>query len=144
MSAMSTFITQLWAAALDLSPEERRRSVRIAAWIGAVLVALTLLAAGSTAGRVVSADHPIWEAVLLTRLALVRLVLAVPLLLIGAITAVAIFQVLENSALGSRILEINDQVIQGHETGAVLRNRGIILAALFLSCILGLLFGVLR
>ena len=141
---MFKFIAHLWSAALDLTSEQRRSSVRIAAWVGFVIVAMTLLAAGGTAGRVVPADHPIWEAVLQTRLALVRLVLAVPLMVIGAISAVAIFQVLENSALGARITDINDPAAQAEEWAAALRNRGTILAALFLACILGLLFGVLR
>lgn len=161
---MFKFFTDLFSATFDLTKEERRRSVRIASWAAVALVVIILAAAGATAGNVVAADDPIWEAVLQTRIALVRLPLAVVLVVIGAIIAVVIYQVLENSRLGDRVLgaffvraadpEESIGPVCGEDYplpdgqnivfAEPVSSRSSILAALFVACILGLLIGVLR
>jgi hypothetical protein len=143
---MFIFFKHLWSAAFDLTDLQRRRTVRIVAGIALALVFSTLLGAWLLARHVVPAESPVWEAVLQTKLALVRLVLAVPLVVIGASLALAIYQVVENSALGTRLLLVNTfaDPTPNPETGAKVRNRGTLLAALFVACILGLLIGVLR
>jgi hypothetical protein len=136
-------LKNLWAAAYNLDPLERRRAVRVAVWIGAVVALLVLILAGRTAGQVVPAEHPIWEAILQFRLAGVRLVLALPLVLLGACLGAAIYQLIENSELGRRLLiwDSKDAVpVMAQKT----RNGGTLLATLVGSCILGLCLGVLR
>jgi len=128
---MLRFFQHLWAEVSSISPEERAKSVRIAAWVGLLLVLIVLGMASETARTNVASESPIWDAVLQTRLALVRLVLALPILIIGSVGAVSVYQLLENSKLGDRIL-----------AGSL--ERSIVMAALLASCIIGLLFGVLR
>lgn len=140
---MFDFLSHLFANAFDLTPEQRQRSVRIAAWVGGLLVLVVLFAAGRTAGQVVPAEHPIWEAVLQTRLALVRLVMALPLPLIGTVAGVVIYQVFENSELGKRLV-VPAGTDDAHVEAQKVRNGGAILAALVGACILGFMLGVLR
>jgi hypothetical protein len=140
---MFKFFTHLWTAAWDLTPEERSRTVRVCSWIAFVLVLIVLAGAGSTAGRVVPAEHPVWEAILQTRLVLVRLVLTVPLLVIGATAAVLLYQLLENTELGRRLL-IWHYSDDAHTQATKTRNGGSLLATLLAACILGILLGVLR
>lgn len=133
----------LLAAAFDLTEVERRRTVRIVSMLAALLVAVVIAWAWRTSGNVVPAESPVWEAVLQTRLVLVRIVLAVPLVVIGAYTALLIFQALENSALGARLFIVVKTDFEMTREAKV-KNRGTVLAALFIACILGLLLGVLR
>lgn len=143
MRKMFEFLGHLWQAAYNLTPEQRKRSVRVAAWIGAVLVLLVIFAAGKAAGAVVPAEHPVWEAVLQSRLVLVRMVISIPLLILGTLAAVALYQVIENTELGKRLLiwaESDDARVEAEKTS----NAGTLLGKLLLACILGLALGVLR
>ncbi len=143
MSKVFQFLAHLWEAAYNVTPEDRKRSVRIASGIGIALVVLVIFVAGKTAGQVVPAEHPIWEAVLQARLILVRLLVALPLLVLAAFAAVTIYQVVENTELGRRLLiwaSSDDAHTQAQKT----RNGGALLASLLAACIVGLLLGVLR
>ncbi len=143
LTSLYTALTNLWKAAYNLDPEDRKKSVRIAAGLGVMLVVLVLCGAGGAAGQVVPAEHPIWEAVLQARLVLVRLVLAVPILILGAAAGILLYQWMENTDLGKRLLvwDLGDDVrVRAQKT----RNGGGILGAILASSILGLLLGVLR
>jgi len=143
LTSLYTALTNLWKAAYNLDPEDRQRSVRIAAGLGVLLAVLVLCGAGGTAGQVVAADHPLWEAVLQARVVLVRLVLAVPVLVLGGFAGVLLYQLLENTNLGKRLLiwDLGDDIrIRAQKT----RNGGSLLGAILAASILGLMLGVLR
>lgn len=143
ITSLYTALTNLWKAAYNLDPEDRQRSVRIAAGLGVLLVVLVLCGAGGAASQVVPAEHPAWEGVLQARLVLVRLALAVPLLILAAFAGVLIYQLLENTELGKRLLiwaPADDARTQAQKT----RNAGSLLGAILAASIVGMLLGVLR
>lgn len=137
------WLTHLWTAGYNLTPDQRRRTVRYATATAAALLAVLLFAAGKAAAQSVPADHPVWEAVLQARLALVRLALAVPIVIVALACGLTIYQVMENSELGKRLWqwhESDDAYTQAAKT----RNGGMVLAAILGSCILAFLLGILR
>jgi hypothetical protein len=140
---MFKFFKDLWSAAYNLHPDTCKRTVRIAGILAVLLVVVVLFGAAAIAGRVVPAENPVWEAILQTRLAFVRMGLAIPVLILAAVSGVTLFQVLENTQLGKRLLiwaDGDDPQVKAQKT----RNAGALLSALILSCIVGLLLGVLR
>lgn len=138
----------LFEAAWKLSPEQRRRTVRWALGLAGVVLLVVLFAAGRTATTDAPAENPVWEVVILYRLALARLVLVLALLPAAVAAAVLIYQTLENSNLGKRLLIWSQSDTQPLEAisvqAAKTRNGGVILAVLLGGCIVGVLLGVLR
>ena len=136
----------LFAAAHKLTPDQRRKTVRIAAALAAVVLFVVLLGASRTAVTEPGADHPVWEVVVLFRLALARTILALALLPLAVFGAVVTYQALENSELGKRLLVWREP--ESFEAGSVqaqkTANGGRLLATLLAACIIGLLVGVLR
>lgn len=136
----------LFAAAHKLTPDQRRKTVRFAAILAAVVVFVVLLGASRTAVTEPGADHPVWEVVILFRLALARTVLSLALLPLAVFVAVVTFQTIENSELGKRLMvwrpteEYEAVAVQSQKTA----NAGRLLSALLFACIIGLLVGVLR
>lgn len=136
----------LFAAAHKLTDEQRRKTVRVAVGAAVVVLLVVLFAAGRTASTQLAAEHPVWEIVILFRLALARTVLALALLPLAVFGAVVTFQALENSELGKRLLTWREPEafeptsVQAQKTA----NGGRLLAALLFACIVGLLVGVLR
>lgn len=136
-------LRDLWTAAYNLTHEERARSVQIAAWLGAALVAAGIALTERVAEHTVGADSPWWDSVLIARLGLTRLAMAIPLLVLAVFLALLCYQVIENSNLGRRLLiwHANDGVqTKAQKT----RNAGALLATLLLTFVVGLLLGVLR
>lgn len=143
MKQLLNHLRHLWHAAYNLTVVERRCSVRAACGLAGVLLLAVLLWAVVVARVQVGADHPLWEAVLQARMVLVRLILALPVLVLGLLAAVAAYQTLENTELGRRLLiwdPSDDARVEATKTG----NAGTLLASLVLACVLGLLWGVLR
>lgn len=136
----------LFLAAYNLTTEQRKRTVQIALAIAGVILVAVIFSAGGTATTEASAEHPIWEVVILYRLALARMFLAVALIPAGALAAVTLYQTIENTDLGKRLLVWTSP--ENYEATGVMaaktRNGGYLLASLLFACILGLLVGVLR
>jgi hypothetical protein len=143
MNAFLSHLAHLWHAAYNLTVMERRRSVRaICGLSGGILTAILIWALVVARGQV-GADHPLWEAIIQARMVLVRLILAVPVMILGLLAAVTAYQTLENTELGRRLMiwDISDDaLVQSTKTS----NAGNLLASLVLACALGLLWGVLR
>lgn len=136
----------LFAPGYKLTALQRRRTVRVVLVLAAVALAVILLGVSKTAGAEPGADHPLWEVAVLYRVALARLFLAMAILPLAVWSAVLIYQTLENSALGKRLLHWRGK--ESYESVAVqaakTRNGGLLLAVLLAANILGLLIGVLR
>lgn len=92
LSRPPQWLSHLWTASYDLTSEQRRCTARVVGLLSFLLIAAVLLAAVAVATGTVPVDHPIWEAVLNAHLVLVRLALAVPLVILGAVAGTAIFQ----------------------------------------------------
>jgi hypothetical protein len=136
-------LRDLFEAAFKLSPEKRQRTVRIVAALAVLLLLVVFLAAGRTAIQDQPADHPIWEVAVLLRLALARAVLSLALIPYAAFVGVVLYQTLENTELGRRLVTWSD--VDSEETKARKVGNGARLLAVCLgSSILGVLLGVLR
>ena len=143
MRYLTQRLAHLWSAAYNLTPLERRASVRFACGVGVAALAVILLLALRVAGTQVGVEHPLWEAVLQARAVLVRLILAVPVLIFALLGAEASHQTLENTELGRRTMtwdSSDNERVMAEKT----RNAGSLHAALVLAWILGLCWGVLR
>lgn len=133
----------LFTAAFKLTDDQRRKTVRAVAVLAGLILICCLLLASHTATSEPGADHPIWEVAILFRLALARLILAIALIPASAFIGVALYQVLENTQLGKRLLVWSDS-----DTGEVMArkvaNAGLLASVCLATCIVGLLLGVLR
>jgi type IV secretory pathway VirB2 component (pilin) len=136
-------LKNLFKAAHSLDVPQRMMVTRDAAWLAGGTVALIVALAVAAALNVVSADSPYWDAVLQTRLALVRLPLALAVAIIGYYLAMLLYLIFAKTYLGRRLTFIEDG--DGSQIGGMkLGNAGTIQAMLFLACIAGLLLAVLR
>lgn len=136
-------LSEIYEAARNLTPDQRRRWVRKAALAAALVVAAVLSLLAWIAGRVVPAESPIWEAALQGRLIAVRLVVALGLIPFGVFIATHIHNLLENTDQCRRLwtwTETDTAVVKAEKT----RNSGEFLKVLVLAIVLGLLIGVLR
>lgn len=140
------FFRDLFAPGYKLTAVQRRNTVRAVAVLAALVLFVVLMGASRTAATTPGADEPVWEVAVLFRLALARLILALAILPLAVGAAVVVYQALENSALGKRLLHWRGK--EAYESVAVqaakTRNGGMILAVLLGCTILGLLVGVLR
>jgi hypothetical protein len=133
----------LFASPHKLTPQERKTVTWMAGWVAIAAVFFVVALAAITAGNVVSADSPYWDAVLLTRLVLVRLPLALAVATVGFYLALGFYSVFNKTYIGRRLTlmeEGDGGQIGGMKTG----NAGTIMAMLFLACIAGLALAVLR
>jgi len=137
------FLSDLLSDARVLGDDRRSELTKWVLRLGFLAVAVILLMTAGTAGRTVAAEHPLWEAVVQARLVLVRLILSVPVVIIGFGTAVLLFNVLENTVLGQRTVVPVDE--DNVDVKTMKRsNAGTVMAFLLLGCIGGLLQAVLR
>ena len=136
----------LFTAAHKLTPDQKRKTVRGAALLAGLVLLVILFSASRVAVTEPGADHPVWEVVILFRLALARTILALALLPLAVFGAVVTYQAIENSELGKRLMvwrpteEYESGAVQSQKTA----NAGRLLSALMFACIVGLLVGVLR
>jgi thiol:disulfide interchange protein len=136
-------IGKLFHASSLLTPEERKSVTRTSGIIAGIAVLFIVALACVTAGNVVSADSPWWDAVLQARLILFRLTFAIVLIAVGFYTALVLFSVFAKTALGHRTVVPQDgegTTLSGFKIG----NAGFVQGLLMLACIAGLLVGVLR
>lgn len=133
----------LFASPHKLTPQERKTVTWMAGWVAIVAVAFVVALAAVTAGNVVSADSPYWDAVLQTRLALVRLPLALATATIGFYLSLGFYAVFSKTYVGRRLTLMEDG--DGGQIGGMkLSNAGTMQAMLSLACIAGLLLSVVR
>jgi cytochrome c biogenesis protein CcdA len=136
-------LRDLFTAAFKLDDEQRKRTVRIAVGLAVLCILVVLALAGRTAASEPGVEHPVWEIAILYRLALARLLLAFGLVQVGAMVGMVLYQAFENTQLGKRLViwsETDSEPVKARKTG----NAGLLAGVAFLSCILGLLVGVLR
>jgi hypothetical protein len=128
-----------------LDVEERRAVTRSAGILAGAAVAVIVALACITAGNVVSADSPFWDAILQTRLALVRLVLASAVLVISYYATLVEFHAFSHTALGRSIIVWKaDDTDGANMHGFKTSNAGFIIALMFAGNTAGLLLSVLR
>lgn len=141
---MPKFFRHLWAAPYDLKDAERQQTVRVAAVLGALLVLLVLAVTGWFAGQAATDPiSPTYDVVIIARTVLARVVPGAALMVIGSVGGGVLYQVIENSDLGKRLLIWHGKdcpEVKAQKT----RNAGLLLALLQLAGILGFLLGVLR
>ena len=136
-------IRDLFEAARNLTPDARKRIVRIAAAVAVLDVLLVVAVAFWFAGRVVPAESPVWEAALQLRLVLVRLLVAAGLIPLGVWLGTLALHVVEKTELGRRLwtwAETDYAMVRAEKT----RNAGNYLVTVTAALVLGLLIGVLR
>lgn len=133
----------LFEAARNLTPETRKKIVRVAAGVAVVDVILVVAVAFYVAGRVVPAESPVWEAALQLRLVLVRLLVAAGLIPLGIWLGTLALQVVEKTELGRRLwtwAPTDTDAIRAEKV----RNVGNYLNLVTVALVVGLLLGVLR
>lgn len=133
----------IFEAARNLTPEARKRIVRIAAAVAVLDVLLVVAVAFWFAARVVPAESPVWEAALQLRLVLVRLLVAAGLIPLGVWLGTLALQVVEKTELGRRLwtwAPADTDAIRAEK----MRNVGNYLNLVTVALVVGLLLGVLR
>jgi hypothetical protein len=133
----------LFEAAHNLSPVQRKRIVIGASILSALLTAAVLFGAFHFAALIVPAESPVWEAALQLRMILVRLLVAPVIAILGLCVGCGAFLVLGKTELYRRLgtWSENDPVdIRREKT----RNAGNIFVGLLVASVLGMMFGVLR
>lgn len=136
-------IQDLFEAARNLSPEDRKKWVRIAAGGAMALIILVGFLIVWISGRVVPAESPVWEAALQGRLIIVRLIVALGLIPFGVLLGSVVHAAIEKTEQGRRLwtwADADTAVVRAEKT----RNSGAYLLTITAAIVLGLLIGVLR
>ena len=136
-------LKRLFDSPHTMTVDERKGVTRSAGKVAAFSVGFVVTLALLTASNVVPAENPWWDAILQARLVLVRLVLAVPLICIGYYLALVLYAAFSKTAVGRQIV-IHEDGEGANMHGFKTSNSGFIVALLMLSCIGGLLLGVLK
>jgi hypothetical protein len=137
------WLKDLFSAAYNVEPAQRRKIVRVVFGLAAVLVLLLVFLAGRHAGQVLPSESPWWETALQLRLLLVRLLMAVALVPLGVAAGFLVHQAMEHTDLAKRLWTWapDDAVsVKAEKT----RNAGAYLLTITAAIVLGLLIGVLR
>jgi hypothetical protein len=107
------------------------------------MVVATAVITIATATTPAGADSAIWDVVLQSRLALVRIILAIPVVILAVGGAMVAFNAVSHSETGRHLMTwdgADTPEVKARKTG----NMGLILAVLLLAFVLGLLGAVLR
>lgn len=92
-----------FTAAYNLTDEQKKKAVRVALWVGGLVLLLTLALQVRTAVHETGADSPFWELVIKARLDLFEAMGDLGRSVLAVFMAVAEFQALDNTALGKRL-----------------------------------------
>jgi len=129
--------------ARDLTPQRKSELTKSTVMVGTVFVLVAIALIIATASKTVAAEHPLWEAVVQSRLALARIIMAVPMAFIGFGLAYLLYNVLENSDLGRRTV-VPEEKDNLNVKAFKVSNAGFILASISVACILGMILAVCR
>jgi hypothetical protein len=133
----------LFADSSKIDPQRRSRINKIMLWAaGGLLVSFVALAAYAS-HTPVSSDSAWWQAVVSARLTMVRLLMALPVIALGFLSAATLFNIAENSRLGKQYLEPFDGESEEVKSRKI-SNGGLLLAALVGSLLNALVQSLLK
>lgn len=147
---MPIWMKWIWEAAYNLSLDQKQKVVRFSILVFACALVAVLSVVGYTALSEAHPENPLWEIVILYRLAIAKLVLSLVLMPVGFFVGLTMYQIFEASQLGKRLVLWKDKTdIYSHPEpvsvcAAKTRNGGFILGCLAFGCIIGLMMGVLK
>jgi hypothetical protein len=118
--------------AYDRSPRARRAIFLVLLVLLVVAIWGALLHLGAQAGTLVAAESPQWDGVVLARVALPKLVVAVPVVALVLLGAVAGFAFIDHSELGPRLFHFSPADEPGVKASKK-SNVGLVFAALLLG-----------
>jgi hypothetical protein len=140
---LKSLFKDLFADSSKIDPQRRAQINKILMWgAGGLLVCFIALAAYAS-HTPVSSDSAWWQAVVSARLTLVRLLMALPVIALGFLSAATLFNVAENSRLGKKYLEPQDGESEEIKSRKI-SNGGILLAALVGSLLNALVQSLLK
>jgi hypothetical protein len=140
---LKSLFKDLFADSSKIDPQRRAQINKILMWgAGGLLVCFITLAAYAS-HTPVSSDSAWWQAVVSARLTLVRLLMALPVIALGFLSAATLFNVAENSRLGKKYLEPQDGESEEIKSRKI-SNGGILLAALVGSLLNALVQSLLK
>jgi cytochrome c biogenesis protein CcdA len=137
------FLSDLFSHPGSLDHERRAQITRIVVRWSWAAVGVFLIAAFVLGFLLVPDKGALYDMVLQSRWALFRLVVGLGLIVIGTYAALVIYNALENTETGKRLIVPDETDFSGLHTIKV-SNAGTILGFLFFACVGGLLLGVLR
>jgi len=133
----------LFADSSTVDHQRRHQINKIMIWVGCGLLAFFVALAAYAAHTPVTSDSAWWQAVVSARLTLVRLLMALPVIALGFLSAATLFNVAENSRLGKKYLEPQDGESEEIKSRKI-SNGGILLAALVGSLLNALVQSLLK
>jgi hypothetical protein len=127
----------LFADSSTVDHQRRHQINRIMVWVGVGLLTVFIALAAYAAHTPVTTDSAWWQAVVSARLTLVRLIMSLPVIALGFLSAVTLFNIAENSKIGHRYL--SPDAADSDEV----KSRKISNAGMLLACLAGALLNAL-
>ena len=124
-----SLIKDLFSDSSKIDPQRRSHINKILIWVDCGLLAFFVALAAYASHTPVTSDSAWWQAVVSARLTLVRLLMALPVIALGFLSAATLFNIAENSRLGKQYLEPIEEDSEEVKSRKI-SNGGILLAAL--------------
>lgn len=140
---LKSLFKDLYADSSKIDPQRRAQINKILIWASGVIIALFIGLVAYASHIPTASESPFWQAVISARLTAVRLVAAVPVILLGFGASLFLFNVVENSRLGKQFLEPQDGDSEEMKARKI-SNSGILIAALCAAILNSLVQSLLK